>query len=272
MQTHMPEVDYRDSHKDPAKGEGYDVRAHHGRYRSLVWAWEQERLRAVLDRFAEGPEIHLLDFACGTGRIIGHLEGRVSSATGVDVSKSMLDVARRRVRQGEVLEADLTQDDVLQGRRFNLITAFRFFLNAQSTLRQDAMQALAAHLADDGLLVFNDHLQRWSLAHLALAAWCRVRGRPFERRTMSMNEVRALVTQADLRIVDTHYWGVIPATDNRMPLPGRMLARIEDRLSGWRVFHPLAQNVVVICAQTREAPRDGRNVGAGELSPGFRKL
>ena len=40
MQTHMPEVDYRDSHKDPAKGEGYDVRAHHGRYRSLVWDWD----------------------------------------------------------------------------------------------------------------------------------------------------------------------------------------------------------------------------------------
>ena len=259
MQTHTPEVDYRDSHKNPAKGEGYDVRAHHGRYRSLVWAWEQERLREVLDRFAEGREIHLLDFACGTGRIIGHLEGCVSSATGVDVSRSMLDVARRRVRQGEILEADLTRDDALQGRRFNLITAFRFFLNAQSTLRQDAMEALAAHLAADGLLVFNNHLQRGSLTHLALAAWCRVRGRPFERRTMSMDDVRALVTQAGLRIVDTHYWGVIPATDNRMPLPGPLLVRIEDWLSRWRVFHPLADNVLVICARARGAPRDGRS-------------
>lgn len=259
MQTPMPQVDYRDSHKDPSKGEGYDVRAHHGRHRSLVWAWEQERLREVLDRFAEGREIHLLDFACGTGRIIGHLEGRVASATGVDVSKSMLDVARRRVQQGEILEADLTRDDALAGRRFNLITAFRFFLNAQSTLRQDAMAALAAHLADDGFLVFNNHLQRWSLAHLALAAWCRVRGRPFERQTMSMDEVRALVAQAGLCIVGTHYWGVIPATDNRMPLPGRLLVRIEDWLSRWRVFHPLAQNVVVICAPTRPAPQAARS-------------
>ena len=74
---------------------------------------------------------------------MSYLEDRTKSAVGVDLSPSMLEVARKNKRSAEIIEADLTRSDVLGDRKFNLITAFRFFPNAEAELRSEAMQVLA---------------------------------------------------------------------------------------------------------------------------------
>lgn len=242
--------DYRASHTAPGKGESYDLVAHEGRHRSLIWAWEQRVLASVIERRLAGRAVQSLDFACGTGRIVGFLENHVAHATGVDISESMLSVARRKLSRAELHLADVTQENILADRRFDLITAFRFFLNAQQELREQAIVVLAEHLADDGYLVFNNHLPRGCLMHMVLWAYSKATGRS-EPRVWSVAEVDRLVEGVGLRIVERHAWGLLPATDNHLPLPRAILGPLENGISKAGVFRPFAQNVIFVCTRAR---------------------
>src|ERR1700737_608790 len=85
---------YTDSHK--GKGSNYhqtfapEVNPH----RAMLWRLERRALDEVLRHHLVPGKIAHLDFACGTGRILGHLRRHVASATGVDVSSPMMEVAR----------------------------------------------------------------------------------------------------------------------------------------------------------------------------------
>jgi len=84
-------------------------------------------LDEILSTFYKDIKIYHLDFACGTGRILHYLAGRVSCSVGVDLSPSMIEVASRNNKTSEIIQTDITRNDVLGERKFNLITAFRFF-------------------------------------------------------------------------------------------------------------------------------------------------
>lgn len=64
------------------------------------WHEEVETLRSILRSL---PARTVLDVACGTGFLTRHLPGRVAA---IDQSPAMLQVARSRLPQGLVLQAD----------------------------------------------------------------------------------------------------------------------------------------------------------------------
>src|SRR4030042_4977945 len=151
------EYSYRDSHNYSTKGAEYETYYQTQRWERFLWSREQEIIKQILEKYYAGRDIHRLDFACGTGRITSFLEEHVKTSTSVDVSASLLAMARKKLKRTEIIEADITVDNVFKGRKFNLITAFRFFVNAEPSLRVAAMQALSKLLSDDGYFVFNNH-------------------------------------------------------------------------------------------------------------------
>ena len=234
--------DYRYSHLPSGTGENYHRRFSVNPQRAMVWELEKRILdRIVQEFFGDGDLVHL-DFACGTGRVVTHLENRTRVSVGVDLSPSMLEVARRHLRHSQLIEADITRDDVLGSRTFNLITAFRFFPNAQVELRCEAMQALRRHLAEDGYLVFNNH-KNWGSLTNRLARFCRRGGRD----GMTMAAVEDLVEGNGLDIVRTYHLCVLPASERRQLLPCFVLRPIEGALSRCRLFRSLAANLIFVC-------------------------
>ncbi|MEM8950080.1 MAG: class I SAM-dependent methyltransferase [Pseudomonadota bacterium] len=238
----IPYDDYRTSHQ--GKGEDYQNRFSGASHRALMWRIEQRILKALLHKhFAEPGQVRLLDFACGTGRILRLLESDVGTATGVDVAQSMLDVAKRHVQKARLLCADITKADDLDDQRFDLITAFRFFPNAEPALRDEAMAKLVALLAPGGLLMFNNHLRLDSARHRALLAKDR-RGRLKNRRRlhgMSDREVADLAARHGLEIVESRHLGVLPVTKEQKPLRFSRLALGIERLAARsRLLAPLA--------------------------------
>jgi predicted TPR repeat methyltransferase len=216
-------------------------------YRSMVWQFERAFLDRILTALYAGHEIHHLDFACGTGRILSHLKDRVHTSVGVDLSPSMLEVARKNQKNIELYEADITQDDVLGDRKFNLITAFRFFPNAEPELRFEAMQALVKHLDDNGYLVFNNHKNTGSFRNRL--------ARLFGRRGfkgMSISDVKALLAKNDMEIVQIYHLCVSPASEKRMLLPPSVLRHIERVLARCPVFRNLGQNVLFVCRRAKK--------------------
>jgi SAM-dependent methyltransferase len=239
---------YAERHK--ARGSDYDetFSPEVNPYRAMVWRLEQRALDGILRDYLVPGKIAHLDFACGTGRILGHLLGKVGSATGVDVSSSMMEVAQKVAPEAELIEADLTQDDVLGERRFDLITAFRFFPNAESDLRQAVFRVLARHLAPHGVLVFNNHKNRNSLARRIY----RRLGRGVVRGTMSHDEVEVLVAQVGLRIQEMIPLGSLPVSEKHPMLPTALVEPLEQWMSRLPGLAAVAQNVIYVCGRNQE--------------------
>lgn len=234
--------DYRQSHLRADKGQSYHNRFLDNPHRSLIWEIEKGKLDAIRRRYYADREIRHLDFACGTGRILEHFEKDAVVSVGVDLSPSMLEVARERLERSEIIEADITKDDVLGDRKFNLITAFRFFPNAQMQLRREAMRQLVRHLDDDGCIVFNNHKNHGSLLY-RLARFLRRGG----DAGMSMTEVSELVCEFGLKVERTYHAGVFPSTEKHLFLPRPLLAPLERMLSACSVFRNLALDLIFVC-------------------------
>ncbi len=234
--------DYRQSHLRADKGRSYHSQFVDNPHRSLIWKLEKERLDTIRHCYYTDREIHHLDFACGTGRILEHFEKDAVVSVGVDLSPSMLDVARERLQRSEIIEADITRDDVLGDRKFNLITAFRFFPNAQIQLRREVMSQLVRHLDDDGCIVFNNHKNDTSLFY-RLAKLLPSGG----DAGMRMTEVTELVSEFGLKIKKIYHAGVFPSTEKHLLLPRFLLGPLERRLSACSVFRNLAVDLIFVC-------------------------
>jgi predicted TPR repeat methyltransferase len=204
---------YTTSHQGLGKGRGYDEHYDQQPHRRFLWQREQLALNDIIDTFFPGREIHLLDFACGTGRITGLLEKHTALAVGVDVSEDMLAQAGEKLKHTRLIRADLTQNNVLAGQKFNLITAFRFFLNAEPDLRRRIMAILADLLAADGLLVFNNH--RNLTSPLIRMKYNLKRS---HKNFMTVPQMHELARGAGLEIIRIYPIGFYPLMKNKMPV------------------------------------------------------
>ena len=224
----MSSSSYVDSHKDPAKGREYDEYYESDPLARYLWLREREVLAQALDLYFGKRSVRALDFACGTGRISSFLETRVASCTGVDVSEAMLAEARRKLQRTVLCKANLLEESPFEKGSFDLITAFRFFVNAEPELRRAAVRALVPLLAPDGYLIFNNH-QNINAPYMRVArAYAGWRG--FEAfNVLSIAECRALVAEAGLEVVHAFAVGSLRLPRLQLPIA---LYQLVDRLAG----------------------------------------
>jgi SAM-dependent methyltransferase len=155
MTTSMPTPnDYRASHLE--RGGQYDSRLADTPFDSYMTAWEHHHLAGIVRSLFPTANARYLDFACGTGRITATVAPLCQSTVGVDISPSMIQVAREKLPQAAFHLCDLSKEDPEVGS-FDLITSFRFFGNAQDELREAVLRSLVKRLAPGGYLVINNH-------------------------------------------------------------------------------------------------------------------
>jgi predicted TPR repeat methyltransferase len=133
--------------------------------------------------------------------VLSYVEPHFWASVGLDISETMLAVARERVPNVKLVQADATRNPAaLRNRRFDFVTAFRFFLNAQPALRDDAMAFLASTLRDgSSRLLFNVHGNRHSTRAL-LAAKAMITREQFA--SMSVRESVRLAERHGLEVVE----------------------------------------------------------------------
>jgi SAM-dependent methyltransferase len=113
---------------------------------------------------ADGGSV--LDAGCGTGRVAIELARRGFSCTGVDIDRSMLDVARSAAPELSWVESDLSQLDL--DERFDLVVAAGNVIPLAAPGTEAAVVArLSHHMARGGVLVTGFGLDA---AHLPLSA------------------------------------------------------------------------------------------------------
>jgi len=244
MQT-ATKIGYRDSHTYAAKGAEYERHYETQAWDRFLWSREREILLQILATYFAGRDVHLLDFACGTGRITRFLEDRVATSTGVDISNSMLAIARQKLKRTEIIEADITVGNILQPRQFNLITAFRFFLNAEPELRSAAIEALADLLTEDGTLVFNNHHNLGSPWIKLLHARHRQKNPEGTFNVMNIEQMKDLVESAGLEIVELYPAGFFHPP--KIPVWYRLNRVIDNVACRFKCLSRFSENPVVVC-------------------------
>jgi SAM-dependent methyltransferase len=176
-----------------------------GSYADLLWRIEQDQLRTIVSELhARKQRIEALDFASGTGRIAALLEDQVQALTSIEISESMAEIARIKLKRTNILTKNILEPGASIEGQYDLITAFRFFLNAEPSLRLPALKSLATRLRDrDSLLVFNNHGNFWS-HKLLLWPYHRLRrlgkGRGTTGNYLSHSQILPLLKSAGLKL------------------------------------------------------------------------
>jgi 2-polyprenyl-3-methyl-5-hydroxy-6-metoxy-1,4-benzoquinol methylase len=221
-------VSYRHQFATEAAARSYDEREYAtDSYGQILWQIEQEQLRTIISQLRSTHDIiDLLDFATGSGRILSFVESLVETSVGIEISESMAQRARRRLTRSTVLCKDITVRGSELEAKYDIITAFRFVLNAEPALQELGLLALRDRLRDNSsVLVFNNHGNLWS--HKALLypmhAMRRV-GRPATSGNyMTHHQVMRLMETVGLRAERVHGCGVLSARLGRFVAADRLL-------------------------------------------------
>jgi SAM-dependent methyltransferase len=116
------------------------------------YAAESERVRSVLEQYAQRPVCEVLDMACGTGLHAQYLKDHYR-VDGADLSPSQLAIARRRCPDLVFHQADMTSFDL--GRDYDAVTCLFSAIGhviSEERLRA-AVRAMARHVRPGGLVV-----------------------------------------------------------------------------------------------------------------------
>jgi SAM-dependent methyltransferase len=189
-------ISYRISHL--AKGADYDVALARDPLDGYLARRERELVLTLLARLYPGGVRRSLDFACGTGRISQLLDGIAAQPYAADVSETMVAEATRKCPRTTFFIQDITEAP-LPIEPVELVTAFRFFGNAEDELRMNALRAIWRCLAPGGYLVLNNHRNPWSVPALLLRA-------AGERATLDLHywKLKHLLGRAGFRVRRTY--------------------------------------------------------------------
>jgi SAM-dependent methyltransferase len=211
---------YRSSHTAPGYGHRYSANYAVGYYAGVFREIETPILKDIFATLREGRR-SLLDFACGTGRITRLAAPHFERVVGVDVSDEMLEIAKSEGGPGYVCQ-DITKLPL--GERFSVVTAFRFFLNAEQALRLEALAAIRQHMAPNGRLVCNIHMNSQSIMGIVYRMTRWLPGLP-RHNTLSYRQFESILAAGGFSVERVVWYAATPR-------PGRFFARFLDRWVG----------------------------------------
>jgi SAM-dependent methyltransferase len=243
-------ADYRSKFASPEAAARYDLVEYKEKsYAAALWNIEQQILLAELHLTRRRiGHIDYLDFACGSGRILSLLEPHVDSATGVDVSQDMLNIARDRTGGARLIRTDITVDVEPMPTKYDFITAFRFLLNAEPELRHAAVGALARRLRDrNSRLIINNHGNFYSHRMLMWPyhqfKWMSA-AQPMPRYLVRA-QVQVLFDSAGLEIVAMHGIGFLGAKAHKL-LPYKYSLWLESRFADAPILRNIGVNQIFV--------------------------
>lgn len=233
--------DYRESHLH--KGSIYDKCIAGEAISIYAENIQMALVRDFINSKFSGRIPKYLDFACGTGRIINVFAPMADDSVGIDVSESMIAEARIKCPDAKFIVTDVTRE-LVEIDRVNLVTAFRFFGNAQDELRHGALLAINDLLVPGGYLILNNHRNPWTLRQLTY----RLGGGRDEFADLTYFKMCHILREAGFRIV--RCWGIgwwIALT--RLTTPKVLQSRtagVLESLSSLPPVRPFCPEILVI--------------------------
>ena len=251
--------DYRSIHRSERAAKRYDKEVYAlDSIGSILWQIESKILDRIVVEFRKThDQIDYLDLACGTGRLLAHLESSVDTATGIDISSSMLERAANKLLSAKLICGDITNKSILNDQ-YDLITCFRFLTNADQELRDATFRSLGACLKDStSLLIVNIHGSLWSYR---LILWpyhwlkSRLTGRE-GRGYLTTRQAKALLKEAGFTVRQVIGLNFIPEILHRF-IPHGFTRWLEHCLAGAPVIQVFGAEQILLCQRSDTAGPD----------------
>jgi SAM-dependent methyltransferase len=220
-----------------------------GTWASVVDARQRRFLRALVARRFEAPPV-LHDFACGTGRVLRALAGRVAAAHGYDTSVEMLAGAGDTEAQLHVVDPDGPVPAPIPTDGPALVTIFRLLLNAPPDLRDRALSFAAAALPTpaSGFLIVENHGNRRSLRHAARRLRRTARQKSWFAE-LSHAEVADALSRHGFEIIERRGFTLLPQGAYRRRWL-RPLARLIDTTTRLPALAAISTDVLYVAQRT----------------------
>lgn len=240
-------MSYRDSHSSKGYGQQYDLMYKSDYYAAQWDEIEAPHLKRVLAKIRESGKDRHLDFACGTGRILEVCESYFSDTTGVDISSEMATRAVELCTSSKVIfPRDITIEPLDQ--TFEVITSFRFFLNAEPTLRKAVLSEFSKMQTSGSFLVINVHVNSRSI----LGYLYRLRNALMRKKianTMSEETIRQELNDADYDVEEVCHYSFWPRLGPYWPkAQARMLISFEKIQRKMPILpYFMSQSFMLVC-------------------------
>ncbi len=244
----MSTKDYRASHQASGYGARYKNNYKEGYYFAQWNKLEMPILKKVLAELSIKSDI-CLDFACGTGRITACIAPFFRKVMAVDISKEMLKEAPdlNNVEFGNV---DITRAPLSES--YDIVTAFRFFLNSEPLLRKEALKAIYRHLNSDGYLICNIHMNATSMMGCVYRFLKFVTGKDIHS-VLKDSDFTFLLSENGFDVKQIEYFSFLPRPGRALPwLMQRVIRPVEIFCKFLRVPDRFAQSYLIV-AQKKEA-------------------
>lgn len=244
-------MSYRNSHIETDADE-YHSSFSSNWYRADLWNFEKNVLKDVVQKHRTDTmkenSIRLLDFACGSCRVLQYLEEFCDAAIGCDVSEAMLIEGRKHLIKAKTYNLDLTKESLpKEVASVNCITAFRFFTGAESRLQSQVITRLAGLLGPGGVLIFNNHRNYYGSFYVIQRLYYGLIGRDWNTRCMKSSSALKLISESGLCLESIHHWGVLPNGEAKTLIPRFFSSPLEKVLSRIGIFRKLASSQIYVC-------------------------
>ena len=159
----------------------------------------------------------------------------------------MLKICKDKNKNAHIILGDFREEMNLK-KEFDLITAFRFFPNAENSLRESAFTFFCKYLNKNGLLIFNNHRSFWSTSYILF----RFLGFKTFREGMTHKEINNLLEIFDFEINKVYSLGIIPQSEKRSILPFWLTTFIENiNFKFFAQYHLLGYNNIYVCSKKK---------------------
>lgn len=245
--NYSDENSYTFSHRNKDHVDSYDEYTYgKDTYDNRVWNLEKQILKEIIDRhYADKTAENYLDFACGTGRICEFMEKYVDNSVGMDVSEEMVSRANKKCKKTNFVIKDFYNKKDIFDMKFDIITAFRFFLNAEQKLKNDAFKFLKEQLRGDGLLILNVHGNKYSMRHIPFVVRHVITRGKHCLNEMSVKDVEKLCEKNGMEIKELHPVSFLPTSTEKL-LSQKQFENIEKLFAKQEILKKNAVDIIFV--------------------------
>lgn len=187
-------------YQDTEYAENYDRRRFSSLFGRIAHALDMRALDRATARCSKGALF--LDVPCGTGRLLSHLAMRGFRVVGADVSREMIQVARRKEYAGNLERFVVSEAEKLPfpDRYFDHVTSGRFLAHLPPESRITVLKEFAR--VSKGVIIVGYHVHN---AIADISRFIRTRGnvRHFKLSRVPLADALKEIQSAGFQVVET---------------------------------------------------------------------
>ena len=233
---------YKDSHKSIDIAKNYD-KVVNNKFEHRIYQVENIILKEYLDKYLN-KKSKILDFACWTWRITSFLKKYFDDITWFDISENMLSVAREKYPDIEFRNVDLWTDKI--DEKFDGIIAFRFFLNAETPLKEYILENFKSILNLNWTIIFNIHMNSRSIAFFLTRMKHMLWLNPLKQNWISYNKMKKIVENHGYKVVESKWYSFFLWNPLLTRIPYNWLKSIDLFLSKFSFLKYFSKDLIYV--------------------------